>query len=178
MAIRDFLEMIALHQERLLVCLSVDGVEQDLKEEELKVQDFQQVTAESMSFFELGKQMIGQVRQQVQSLKRRVESIMLQVVINEWSTARQLWGKEWRNELESPLWVVDSLKKLCGARIEELTVNQKPLAEHMDHFASIRDNLQSVFEKRNNIGFSDALEHSYLPWLNGLVEYLILLEND
>lgn len=177
-AIRDFLEIIALHQERLLVKFSVDGVEQDLKASEWEISSFRQVTAESMSFFDLGKQVIGQVRQQMQSLKRRVENIMLQVVINEWSTARQLWGTEWQKELASPLLVFNYLKKLCGARIEELTIGQKTLAEHMERFTSIWNQLQSVFEKKNNIGFSDALELSYLPWLNDLIDYLVLLEND
>lgn len=177
-AVRDFLEVITLHQERLLTGFVVDGVDGrhpgDLKSTDGR---FSLIRAESKSFFDLGKQMMSQVRHQVQALKKHVEGAMLQVVINEWAVVEKLW-REWQPDLKSPKSVIGYLKKLCGARVEELMIAGRPLADHMGDFPQIWDELIAAISAEDPIRFSDGLEHAYLPWLDRFIRYLELLEND
>lgn len=173
-AIRDFLEVVAMHQERTLTRFSIDGMPVNLKSKQYQNGRFGLIQAESTSFFELGRQMIFKARNQVDSVRSLVQSATTQIIINDEDGMESLW-KKWLPELKSPMLVIKYLKELCGKRVDELILDGKSLHTHLRRFPEIWQIIEATFNNKSAVEVSDVLEHVYLPWIERLVEYMNLL---
>lgn len=176
-AVRDYLESLAMHQERVLSSLTIDGTLVDLRSKRIDISAFSEVHAESNSFFEMGRELIARSRKQIGDLIGFVESISMQIVINDWQKIESAWS-HWIAEFKSPLIAIKFAKDLCGHRIDELMIGETSFGVHNREFGSLLHRLEEIFTEKNPVGLSDFLDRSYLPWLRGLANYMDLLNAD
>jgi len=173
-AIRSYLEALALRQERVLAVLYVDGYPVRVEVEFAEPCDFQRVQAQTISFAELSRQLIETASAQVGELQNQVEAAAMQVMINDWPAVEKLW-RDWVPAFLSPILIVKSLRDLCGSRIDELRIGRKTLAEHLAEFGPLWKRIERTFEQRDVLELSNALEQLLGPWLEGLRNFLVKL---
>jgi hypothetical protein len=173
-AIRSYLELLALQQERVVSVLSVDGHPVRFQVDLTELREFQRVQAQTISFAELSQQLIETAHAQVGALQTQVEAAAMQVLINDWPAVEKLW-QEWAPAFLSPILIIKSLRDLCGTRIEELSLRRQTLAEHLAEFGPLWKRIEQTFEKRDILELSNALEQLLGPWLERLSDYLAKL---
>ena len=101
-AIRAHLENIALKHQRVLFSLTINGTPVSLGESLLPFKTVHKIAARTISFNQLGFQLVAVAADQINSLHERVERLALQVMINEWPKAEALWW-DLMPELKVPL---------------------------------------------------------------------------
>lgn len=176
-SIRDFLEVVAMHQERTLSRFAVDGFLFDLKAKSFPPREFREIRAESTSFMEISRQMIHQACLDLHNVKSLAQTASAQILINDWPQIQKQW-RDWLPELKSPLLILQSIQELCGRRIDELTVDGITLAAQRRRFPIVLGALQQTYQRANILDLSEALDHMYLPWLESLLAFLELLDRD
>ena len=173
-AIRSYLELLAIQQERVLWDLSVDGTPVHSQADFRTLTDFQRIQAQTVTFTELTRQLIDTAQAQVRALQNRVEAAAMQVLINDWPAVEKLW-QQWAPEFLSPILIIKSLRDLCGARMDELTLGHQTLAEHLAKFGPLWTRTEQAFERRDILDLSNAMDQLLGPWLAELSAFLAKL---
>jgi hypothetical protein len=171
-AIRSYLESLALHQQRILCWISVDGEPVNLTHQAMAgLNDFSQVDGETIGLNEVPVQLIRAALQQTSAIRARVESAIELVLINERETAAELW---WTlaTSLKEPLLTLSLLPDtICGpdnGRASLLQLRKWQLQQ----LGSVIMDVDEICKAGDSTDLSDALERRVLPWLDKLHESL------
>ncbi len=175
MAIRAYLESLALQKGRVVSFFTVDGLIINLCDEPIETKGLTRVNADTIGFDELTQQLISAACERLKYLHVTVESAITHVLINDWPEVQKLW-ESWRPDFKSPILVVNFLRELCGVRLDELSCCNATLAQHLTFFNSIIDEVEAVVVAKNTLEFSNFLEERYAPWLQQLSIFLGQLE--
>ena len=174
-AIRSYLESLALQHGRVVSFFTVDGVIINIIEESIEIKGMQRVKADTISFDELTRQLISTSCDRLKQLHVAAESVITQVLINDWPEVQKLWEK-WQPDFKSPILVVSFLRELCGVRLDELSCCNQTLGQHLTFFNPLVNDVEAVVATKNILQFSNLLENRYAPWLQQLSVFLRQLE--
>jgi hypothetical protein len=171
-AIRAYLETLALAGQRVLSVFSVDGGLVNLALPLIDCGTFCRVEAETISLEELPLLLLTTAGQQVDRARASVEAALTLVLINNSSTARELWWKV-ACQLKEPVLTLslmpENLCRLCCG-----TTFHKLRRWQLEQIAVIVRKVDAACDSQDNIQLSDALEKLVLPWLEKLGEHVQL----
>jgi hypothetical protein len=171
-AIRSYLETLALAGQRVLAVFAVDGCPVNLALPLVDNGAFCRVDAETIPLEELPLLLLTTAGQQVDRARESVEAALTLVLINNHSTARELWWKI-ACQLKEPVLTLslmpeDLCQLCCGTSFHKLRRWQ------LEQIAVIVRNVDAAGDSQDNIQLSDALEKLVLPWLQKLDEHIRL----
>lgn len=172
-AIRSYLESLALQQQRILCALNVDGEAINLAHPRIAWKGFSRIEAETMTLNDVPAQLIKAALQQTITLRSRVQSAVELVLINDCRMSRELWWSL-STILKEPLLTLSLLPdNICGPNNGRapLTQLRKWQLEQLGGIIQDIDDASQVDDTRL---LSDALEKRALPWLDSLLESLNL----
>jgi hypothetical protein len=166
-AIRTRLETMALKRNRVLFSLTVNGASVNLGDSMSPFKTFHKVAARTISFSQLSFQLIGVAADQVNSLHERVQRMALQVMINEWAKAEEMW---WAlmPDLKDPLLTLAFVPQAIEMVPNGHEINSKAVKRYTDDLVSILEEIEEIIERQELLEFSNALENELLPWLRSL----------
>lgn len=171
-AIRSYLELLALQEQRVLCSINLDGEPVNLTGSQ-SAQSFALFEAETMGLKEVPLQLIKAALQQTVSARARLESAVELVLINDNSHAREIW---WNLSalMKEPLLTLSLLpESICkpangGASLMQLRKWQ------LEQLGCVIQDVDATCDAEDTIVLSDALENRALPWLNALHDSLNL----
>lgn len=166
-AIRTRLETMALKRNRVLFSLTVNGVPVSLGESMSPFKTFHKVAARTISFSQLSFQLIGVAADQVNTLHERVERMALQVMINEWSKAEEMWW-DLMPDLKDPLLTLSFVPQAIEMLPHGQDISARAVKRFTDDLVLILEDIDAILERQELLEFSDALENDLLPWLRSL----------
>ena len=171
-SIRCFLEARALEKQRVLSTLAVDGCPVNLTLPLADEGGFCRIEAESITLDELPLLLLTTAQQQVDRARESVETAVTLVLINNHSTARELWWDIAR-QLKDPILTLSLMPgnvcKLCGnVSFDRLRRWQ------LEQIAVIVREVDGACDFLDSMKISDALESRVLPWLQKLDELIQL----
>ena len=171
-AIRSYLETLALAGQRVLAVFAVDGCPLNPALPMIDNGGFCRVDAETLPLDELPLLLLTTAGQQVDRVRESVEAALTLVLINNQSTARELWWKI-ACQLKEPVLTLslmpENLCRLCcGTSFHKLRRWQ------LEQIAAIVRKVDAACDSEDNIKLSDALEKLVLPWLQELHEHIQL----
>ncbi|MBC8096586.1 MAG: hypothetical protein H7Y43_12320 [Akkermansiaceae bacterium] len=172
-AIRSFLESLALQQQRILCALNVDGESINLSHPRIAWKSFSHVEAETMSLNEVPAQLIRAALQQTTALRSRVQTAVELVLINDITQSRELW---WNLStiLKEPLLTLSLLPdNICGPNNGRASLTQLRKWQ-LEQLGGIIQDIEDASQLDDTAALSDALEKRALPWLDKLLESLNL----
>lgn len=172
----QYLESLALRHERVLSSVLVDGIQVAPSEARISNGSFQSIRADSLTFDELGRQMVRAVRTRVNELRERVKGMQFLVLINNWDVAQWLWW-ELVPDFKTPMIELSFLQELWGTRLEQLKIQDRNVVQHWDMIGPIHAEIEMLLQRQESlVNLSDALERKLGPWLMQLGEYLERLD--
>lgn len=172
----QYLESLALRHERVLSSVLVDGVQVAPSEARISNGSFHSIRADSLTFDELGRQMVRAVRTRVNELRERVKGMQFLVLINNWEVAQWLWW-ELVPDFKTPMIELSFLQELWGARLDQLKIHDRNVVQHWDMIGPIHAEIEMLLQRQESlVNLSDALERKLGPWLMQLGEYLERLD--
>ncbi len=163
----SYLESVALHQQRILCSLAVDGAPINLTQPPGETTPFGRIEAETMGLNDVPSQLIKAALLQTVSLRDRVQSAVSVVLINNRKHALELW---WGLSLalKEPLLTLSLLPEGVYNNGE----GQAPLAQlrkwQLEQLGAVIQDVNIACEWDNTTVLSDVLETRVLPWLNKL----------
>jgi hypothetical protein len=172
-AIRSYLELLALQQQRILCLLFVDGESVNLTQPLAASKPFARVEGETMSLQEVPAQLIKAALQQAVLAREQVQSAVTTVLINDTQRGRELWWSL-SSALKEPLLTLSLLPEtICGPEPATgcASVMQLRLWQLQQLSCVIRD-VDAVCRFGDTTALSNALETRVLPWLDKLHEFL------
>lgn len=174
----QYLENLALRHERVLSTVLVDGVQMRPSEARLSEGNFQSLKADSVTFDELGRQMVRAVRSRIAELRERVKGMQFLVLINNWDVAQWLWW-ELVPDFKTPMIELSFLQELWGTRLEQIRLHDQTLVQHWDRIGPIHAEIEMLLQRQESLtGLSDVMERKLEPWLQQLGDFLELLDVD
>ncbi|HYG21833.1 MAG TPA: hypothetical protein VEH04_03555 [Verrucomicrobiae bacterium] len=172
-AIRSYLESLALQQQRILCALNVDGQSINLTQPRVPWTTFSQIEGETMTLNEVPAQLVRAALQQSGTLRSRVQKAVELVLINDCSQAREIW---WAlsTALKEPLLTLSLLPDhICGPANGRASLTQLRKWQ-LEQLGNIIQDIDDASQKEDTSALSDALEKRALPWLDNLLESLNL----
>lgn len=166
-AIRSHLERVALKRNRVLFSLTINGTPVGVGEPLVQFKSFHKVAARTISFGQLGFQLVAVAADQVNALHERVERASLQVMINDWAKAEQLWW-DLMPELKDPLLTLSFVPASVEALPHGEEIGAKALKRFTLDLVKILEEIEEILTRKELLEFSDALENRLLPWLRAL----------
>jgi len=169
----SYLESVALHQQRILCSLAVDGAPINLTQPPDDSTPFGRIEAETMGLNDVPSQLIKAALLQTISLRDRVQSAVSVVLINDRKRALELW---WGLSLalKEPLLTLSLLPDVIYNGGE----GQAPLAQlrkwQLEQLGAVIQDVNIACEWDNTTVLSDVLETRVLPWLDKLQSSLNL----
>ncbi len=161
------LESVALHQERILCSVVVDGESISLTETPNHIKSFANIEAETMSLNEVPAQLVNAALQQTAVLRERTQLVLERVLINEDKHACELWW-DLSFALKEPLLTLSLLPEgVCGSGAGQASFAQLRKWQLQQLGAVIQD-VNNACEWNGPVFLSDALEIRVLPWLEKL----------
>lgn len=172
----QYLEALALRNERVLSNVMVDGVQMRPAEARLASGGFKSLKADSVTFDELGRQMVRAVRGRIGELQERVKGMQFLVLINNWDVAQWLWW-ELVPDFKTPMIELSFLQELWGSRLDQLKLRDRTLVQHWDMIGPIHAEIEMLLQRQESlVSLSDILERKLGPWLHQLGEFLERLD--
>lgn len=172
-AIRSYLESLALQQQRILCALNVDGESVNLTHSRVPWKSFSQIEGETMSLSEVPAQLIKAAFQQTTTIRAKVQSAVELVLINDTRRAQELW---WglSTALKEPLLTLSLLPDhICGPSNGRASLTQLRKWQ-LEQLGGIIQDIDDASNMEDTAALSDALEKRALPWLDQLLESLNL----
>jgi hypothetical protein len=163
----SYLESIALHQQRILCSLAVDGAPINLTQPPADSTPFGRIEAETMGLSDVPSQLIKAALLQTISLRERVQSAVGTVLINDRKQAVELW---WGLSLalKEPLLTLSLLPDAIYNGGE----GQAPLAQlrkwQLEQLGAVIQDVNIACEWSDTMVLSDVLETRVLGWLTKL----------
>lgn len=172
-AIRSYLESLALQQQRILCALNVDGQAINLTQPRVPWKSFSHIEGETMTLNEVPAQLVRAALQQTSGLRARVAQAVELVLINDVAQARDIW---WNlaSTLKEPLLTLSLLPDhICGPANGRASLTQLRKWQ-LEQLGGIIQEIDAASEQDDTSLLSDALEKRALPWLDTLLESLNL----
>lgn len=166
-AIRSHLETIALKKHRVLFSLMVNGVPVSLGDSMSPFKTFQKVVGRTIPFSQLSFQLASVAGDQVNALHERVQSLALQVMINDWAKAEELWW-DLLPRLKDPLLTLSFVPQSISALPNGDEISEKNVRRFTDDLVRILEEIDAIILRRELIELSNALEQQVLPWLRAI----------
>jgi hypothetical protein len=163
----SYLESVALHKQRILCSLAVDGAPINLTQPPDDGKTFASIEAETMGLNDVPSQLIKAALLQTVSLRDRVQSAVGVVLINERKQARELW---WGLSLalKEPLLTLSLLpESVYGAGEGQASLTQLRKWQ-LEQLGSVIQDVNDACEWDNPTVLSDVLEARVLPWIERL----------
>jgi hypothetical protein len=163
----SYLESVALHQQRILCSLAVDGALINLTAPPDDETTFASIEAETMGLHDVPEQLIKAALQQTSFLCERVRSAVSLVLINDRKQVRELW---WGLSLalKEPLLTLSLLPESSYRGGD----GQASLAQlrkwQLEQLGAVIQDANQASEWEDPTLLSDALELRVLPWLEKL----------
>ena len=127
-----------------------------------------------MSLADYSRLLLRRVLDQVHALRRRLEAMVLLVMINEWSAIDWLW-RGLQADLQVPLIKLSYLQDFYGPSSNVAHPGLTTLHTHWQAFRSTWQRLEEVYALKDKLALSDALELDLLPWISELQKSLVNL---
>ncbi len=172
-AIRCFLEMLALKEQRVLHSLSVDGVPVNPALPMVHPGNFFRIEAESLDLEDTSVLLLETALKQVSHTRECIEAAVTLVLINDIRTAREIW---WNlaGQLKEPVLTLSLLPdNSCGPTNGRASLSQLRKWQLQQIAIIIRD-VDEACHLEDIIPLSNALENRVLPWLQKLTELINL----
>lgn len=166
-AIRTHLETVALKRSRVLFSLTVNGIPVSLGESMSPFKTFHKVVARTIGFGQLSFQLVGVAADQVNTLHERVQRMSLQVMINEWRKAEEMWW-DLMPDLKDPLLTLSFVPQAVEALPHGNEIGSKAVKKFTQDLVKILENIEQIIHRQDLLELSNALENDLLPWLRGL----------
>lgn len=180
-AIRAYLEFLALQQRRVLSGLLVDGVDVRQVAADAPPNGYRHVCADSVSFEQLSQRLIDTACRQVRYLAGQLEEAALRVLISDHRQILAKW-EEWLPLFRSPLVSLGFLRELWGDCVDEVHVGGIPLVSHLDQLNPALSRVDAVLLETQGdwlaedaVALSGIMEEELIPWLKVLEVYLLKL---
>lgn len=163
----SYLESVALHQQRILCSLAVDGAPINLTQPPEDMKPFATIEAETMGLSDVPSQLIKAALQQTLSLRERVQSAVSVVLINDRKQALELW---WGLSLalKEPLLTLSLLPEAAYIA----SAGQASLAQlrkwQLEQLGAVIQDVNNACEWNDLTMLSDSLELRVLPWIEKL----------
>jgi hypothetical protein len=170
-AIRSLLETLALEKQCIVSSLSVDGQPVGLAPAKTGSVNFSRVEADSVPLAELPLLLLTTAQQQVERVREAIENALTLVLINNRSTARELWWNIAR-QLKDPILTLSLMPEPVGQPSGSVSF-ERLRKWQLQQIAAIIREVDAVCENGDNIKLSDVLERRVLPWaqkLNDLIQ--------
>jgi hypothetical protein len=172
-AIRSYLETLALEQQRIVCAFSVDGERANLGHPLANRKTFRRVEAKTIQLDQLPLQFLETALQQTAHARERVASAVTLVLVNEGCVAREFWWS-FTHELKAPLLTLSLLRDdICGPANGRASLTQLRKWQLQQLGTIIRD-VDEACHLEDTILLSNALENRVLPWLQSLHEHITL----
>jgi hypothetical protein len=172
-AIRSYLETLAMERQRILFSFSVDGRPASLAQPLATPERFSRVEAESMDLEEMPLQLLKTAYQQTLDAREKVESAVALVLINNGDVAREFWW-DLARELKEPLLTMTLLPDNLGGPANGSATPAKLRKWQLQQLAAIIKTVDDACWTDDPLALSNALESRALPWLDGLAEFISL----
>ena len=167
-AIRSYLETLALEQERILWSFTVD------RDAASSVEKFLRVTGQTIGLAQMPLQLVENTIRQTGQAYAEVQRAVAQVMINDGVRGHDLWWSLARG-LKQPLLTLSLLPEtVCRPANGSASLMQLRRWQ-LQQLAGIIQEVDRACQTENPAALSDALETRVLPWLEGLLEMLVLL---
>lgn len=171
-AIRSYLETLALAGQRVLAVFAVDGCPVNPALPLVHNGGFCRVDAETIPLERLPLLLLTTAEQQVEHVRESIEAALTLVLINNHSIARELWWSL-ASQLKEPVLTLslmpENLCRLsCGASFRQLRRWQ------LEQIGVILRKVDAACDSKDTIMLSDALEKLVLPWLHKLADLIKL----
>jgi hypothetical protein len=166
-AIRSHLEAAALKRHRVLFSLAVNGVPVSLGESMSPFKTFHKVVARTIGFGQLSFQLVEVAADQVNLLHDRVERLALQVMINEWAKAEEMWW-DLLPDLKDPLMTLSFVPPGIEFLPNGDEISAKSIKRFTQDLVVIMEEIERILARQELIELSNALENQLMPWLRAL----------
>jgi len=166
-AIRAHLETLALKRHRVLFSLAVNGSPISLEESMSPFKTFHKVVARTISFNQLSFQLVTIASDQVDRLHERVEKLALQVMINDWAGAEEMWW-ETAPELKDPLITMSFIPQTIEMLPHGEEIGARAVKKFTQDLVVILERIEEIIDRQELLELSNALENELLPWLRGV----------
>ncbi|HEY2083904.1 MAG TPA: hypothetical protein VGI88_14065 [Verrucomicrobiae bacterium] len=164
---------MALHQQRILCSLAVDGAPINLTQPPDDEKSFASIEAETMGLNDVPAQLIKAALQQTISVRGRVCSAVELVLINDREHAHELWWKL-SLALKEPLLTLSLLPEVMYNAAEGQASLTQLRKWQLQQLGAVIQDVNNACEWDNPTVLSDALELRVLPWLDKLRDSLNL----
>jgi hypothetical protein len=166
-AIRTHLETLALKRHRVLFSLTVNGVPVSLGESMSPFKTFHKIVARTIGFGQLSLQLVAVAADQVNTLHERVQRMALQVMINDWDKAEEMWW-DLMPDLKDPLLTLSFIPQSIEMLPNGEEIGAKAVKKFTQDLAVILEEIDRIIARQELLEFSNALENDLLPWLRAL----------
>lgn len=179
-AIRAYLEFLALQKRRVLSGFVVDGI--DLRQlSSGRDNGFQTILADTITFEQLSHRLVDTACRQLHKLSEEMNDAVLRVLISERQIIRRQW-KQWGPQVRNPMVSLGFLRELWGAQVDDVMIGGLTLTEHLDDLNPLLCEVDAIFLSPEHawvdedaMAISAMLEDQLIPWLKMFEVYLLKL---
>ena len=172
-AIRSYLETLALEQQRIVCAFSVDGERANLGHPLANRKTFRRVEAKTIQLDQMPLQFLETALQQTAHAREQVASAVTLVLVNEGCVTREFWWS-FTHELKAPLLTLSLLPDdICGPANGRASLTQLRKWQ-LQQLGCIMQEVDEACRSEEVALLSDVLEKRALPWLDTLIESLSL----
>ena len=177
-AVWGLLERIALHSDRMLANVLVDGVNWPCCPAMLDERSFASVQAKTMSLDDFAGAVIEQVDERLAAMETTVGQAVLLVLINDRKFAGSHW-RGWMSEARGIMVRLNFLEELAELPIADEPADEPTLARHLEsvHMLNALAEVlladgRSPWDAAEATAFSTVCEQHFLLWLGRLRIFL------
>ena len=172
-AIRSYVETLAMEHQRIVCAFSVDGERASLAQPLTNRKTFRRVDAKTIELDQMPLQFLEAALHQAAHARERVASAVTLVLVNDACVAREFWWSL-TCELKAPLLTLSLLPDdICGPANGRASLTQLRKWQ-LQQLANIIRDVDEACHSQNTLLLSNALENRVLPWLEGLHENISL----
>jgi len=182
-AIRAYLEFLALQRRRVLSGFVVDGIEVRQIQLDAPANGYRHIIADTITFEQLSRRLIETACRQLELLSAQLEDAALRIVISERHQILERW-REWQPQFRLPLVSLGFLRELWGEAVDHVAVGGIPLVRHLDELNPLLCEVDAAFlatkhewTDEDAIALSSIFGECLVPWLKVLEVYLLKLQN-
>jgi len=181
-AVRAYLEFLALQERRVLAGFKVDGNDFSSLEIAPASTRWHRIVAETIGFDELGQRLVDAIQRELRALSDQLEESTLRVVISRKTPVMVHW-RRWERMLRSKTLNPILLRDLWGEVLDQVRIDGRSLSGHLKLLHPILGQARRILGRsedswwdEDSIEFSGILEGQMLPWLRGFESYLLRLK--
>jgi hypothetical protein len=172
-AIRCYLEMLAMEKQRILCSMSVDDELINLTLPLVKASGFRRIEAQTIPLEERSLFLLKTALEQAGRARECVETAITLVLINDARVARELWWNLAR-QLKEPVLTLSLLPdNACGPANGRASLTQLRKWQ-LEQIAAIIKEVDAACHSEESLSLSNALENRVLPWLQNLIDLIVL----